>query len=154
MARDGVVMRWDPAPGDPDPRPSAVVWAPSADAALQHVQRWIRGGAPPPSVPAMEVAGQKPAIQRDEFGNAKGGVRLPEVEAPAARYSGAGAGKFLLLGHTEPLPAETLRRLYPTHADYVAKVSAAAKAALKTGVILPAREKEYRAMAEAAAVPA
>lgn len=132
--------------------PSEVDWAPAANAAYVHVHRWLNGGPPPPIQPKIEIKdGTPPQIMRDSIGNAVGGVRLPEVEVPVARYSGRSGNPGLgaLVGLTEPLPAEELQRRYPTHADYVMRVTAAAKAAEHAGVILPRHVSEYITAAEA-----
>ena len=80
-------------------------------------------------------AGPDPAapdpIVRDAHGNAKGGIRLPEVEAPTATVDGGantgaqepapgGARNFcFLFGRTRPFDAATLKSLYPTHDAFV-----------------------------------
>ena len=136
--------------------PSIVMWSPAADAAIVHVKRWIEGGAPPPRQPLIVVAGNSPAIERDEHGIAKGGVRLPDVEVPISSNSGynAGAGLEALVGSTQPFPREKIRRLYPSHDYYLAKVTAAAKAAREAGVILPIAERDYIQRAKASSIPA
>jgi hypothetical protein len=106
-------------------------------AALWHLNRWVRGGPLAPSFPPVTIAGTPPALQRDSFGNTLGGVRLPEVTVPVARYETAGdrtcpAGS----GRTRALPSEEIAKLYPTRADYVAKYKAAAEAAVKAGSLL------------------
>ena len=64
-----------------------------------------------------------------------GGIRLAEIEAPVANETAQLCG----LGGTHvPFDAATLNSLYPTHADYVAKVTTAANAAVKAGFLLPA----------------
>ena len=134
---------------------SDVLWQPTCDAAIHHVHRWMNGGDPPPRQRKIEfkVAATPAVPERDSYGNARGGVRLPEVEVPIAQYAGATeASPFN--GQTFPFAADRLKSLYPTHADYVAKVKAAAERAMKEGVILPYRVNEYIAQAEAAAVPA
>jgi len=148
--RDGVfVNRFEGA------RPSTVMWSAAADAAIVHVKRWIEGGAPPPGQPLISVSGNPPAIDRDEHGIARGGVRLPDVEVPTGCNTGynAGAGLEALVGSTQPFPPAKLKKLYPSHDDYVAKVTAAAKAAREAGVILPYTESEYVQKAKASAVP-
>jgi hypothetical protein len=132
---------------------SDVMWLPSVDAAILHVHRWINGGKPPPSQPKMEISGEPPAYVLDKYGNVLGGVRLPEVEVPVARYV-APTKEGGILGSTYPFTAEEIKQLYPTHADYVSKVTVAANAALQAGVILPYRVKEYVDAAKAAAIPA
>jgi hypothetical protein len=136
--------------------PSIVMWSPAADAAMVHVKRWIEGGAPPPRQPPIAVSGNPPAIERDTHGIAKGGVRLPDVEVPIGCNSGynAGAGLDALVGSTQPFPSQKLKGLYPSHEAYVAKVTAAAKAAREAGVILPDAESDYIQRAKASAIPA
>jgi hypothetical protein len=136
-------------------RPSVVMWSPAADAAIAHVKRWIEGGAPPPSQPQIAVSGDPPAIERDQHGIARGGIRLPEVEVPISSNSGynGAAGLEALTGSTEPFSREKIKALYPNHQDYVAKVTAAAKSAREAGVILLQAERDYVERAKAAHVP-
>ena len=114
---------------------------------------WINGGAAPPIQPriAFEATGAPPKIRRDRFGNAIGGVRLPEMDVPIAQTLGSSKDSEWL-GQTFPFTAAQLKALYPTHQDYVAKVAAAAERALAAGVILPYRVDQYIAQARAAAI--
>ena len=90
----------------------------------------------------------------DELGNAKGGQRLPGIAAPVAVYGGIGTPEHCRLeGFMVPLDKETLKRLYPDHAAYVAKIREAAKAAEKAGFLLQAEAAEEVRKAEAAAIP-
>ena len=94
-----------------------------------------RGAEPP----------EKPLV-RDQHGNALGGIRLAEIAAPTAKESAELCG----LGGTHvPFDAETLNTLYPTNAAYVAKVTAAANAVVKSGFQLPADAAETIARAKA-----
>ncbi|MFT3723345.1 MAG: alpha/beta hydrolase domain-containing protein [Hyphomonadaceae bacterium] len=133
---------------------SDVLWMPTCDAVIRQVHRWINGGGAPPTQPVIEfdTTGVQPAIRRDEFGNARGGVRLPELDVPIAKYVGSTADSAYS-GQTFPFTPEQLKRLYPTRQDYVAKVKAAAERALKAGVILPYRVQQYVAQAEMAGIP-
>jgi hypothetical protein len=79
-------------------------------------------------------------------------VRLPDLEAPIARYVGSSKDSAWL-GQTFPFTGDQLKRLYPSHQDYVARVKAAAERALTAGVILPYRAEQYVAQAQAAAIP-
>lgn len=108
-----------------------------------------RGKAPPPGVlldidpPSM--------IQRDAFGNALGGVRVPAMAVPTARYAPTNVANpalppFLiplanlactLSGSVFPFDAATLHQLYPNHGKYVSQVSHAASALEKQGLLLP-----------------
>jgi hypothetical protein len=149
-ARDGL-----PALSNPRLHYSDVMWRPTYDAAIVHMHRWLHGGPPPPSQPKIEVVDcASRFIERDVYGNAKGGVRLPELAVPIARYVGldqrpGGGG---LSGLTEPFPAEILSKLYPTRSAYAAQVEAAARTAEAAGVILPYRTQEYMSQIDAAPV--
>ena len=89
------------------------------------------------------------ALRRDRYGNALGGVRLPALDVPVATYRGEftdGAG-----GNTRAFDRSTLAALYPTHDAYVAKIRAAADAAVAGGFMLPADRDEW--MHRVAAAP-
>jgi hypothetical protein len=118
---------------------NTVSWQPVADAALHQLQRWLTTGDPPPSMPWVDVAGAPPAIQLDKHGNARGGVRLPEVDVPIATLSGTndGPGFQTLLGRRTPFPPDKLRSLYPDHATYVSAYAAAAQRAVDAGTLRP-----------------
>jgi hypothetical protein len=125
------------------------------NAAIDALVKWRKSGTPPPhapplvfdetaTVPAPSAGGggrggqagppEKP-VKRDEFGNALGGIRLAEIAVPVAKETAELCG----LGGTHvPFDATTLNKLYPTHADYVAKVTAASQALVKAGFMLPA----------------
>ena len=75
---------------------------------------WVMKGVAPPQGAVIQAADGE--IVRDEFGNAKGGVRSPYVDMPTARYLAAARG---LLGLQEPIPADTLRSLYGSREDYL-----------------------------------
>ena len=56
--------------------------------------RWVKDGTPPPAAPPIEIVTEngKPAIDRDSFGNALGGIRLAEHAVAAAVNSGENTG--------------------------------------------------------------
>jgi len=114
-------------------------------AALHALTRWVKDGKVPPQSPAIELsdpAAPDPVV-RDSYGNARGGIRLPELEAPTAKLDGArndvanqsaGAQNFcFLFGHTVPFDRETVAKLYPTHDAFVQKFSAAVAAIERDG---------------------
>ena len=113
------------------------------NAAIDHLHRWARGGAAPPSAPGLTFTtgplGQ-PVLARDANGLALGGIRLAAVEAPTAVNTGinSGAGFCLLYGSHAPFDKATLGRLYSSHHDYVGKVSAATLRNLAKGYVVPA----------------
>jgi Alpha/beta hydrolase domain len=135
--------------------PNFLPWQPVAAAAAVHLERWIVDGTTPPSVAPISVAGDPPTIQRDEHGNALGGVRLPDVEVPTATVTGFGDGGGLmeLLGSRLPFSRGKLHTLYETHDRYVAQVKRAATQAVDAGVILQGDAEGMIALAEQAAVP-
>ncbi|WP_249228019.1 alpha/beta hydrolase domain-containing protein [Kutzneria sp. CA-103260] len=116
------------------------------DAALAHLNAWVRYGAAPPEADRITITGTPPAMVRDQYGNAEGGIRTPALQAPAATLTGTGnTGDSLqctLEGTTVPFTPEQLARLYPTNADYVAAVGRAAAQAVVKGFLLPADAAE------------
>ncbi len=113
---------------------------PLYDAALHHLNRWVGGGAPAPSQPLIDFAGDPPEVVRDERGIATGGIRYPQAEVPIAQNSSIplGPGILLLLrGSSVPFDAATLDVLYDDESAYIEKFTAAARAAEKAGVLLP-----------------
>jgi hypothetical protein len=110
------------------------------DAALHHLNRWVHGGEPPPRQPLIEFAGHPADVVRDTHGIARGGVRLPQVEAPVAHNSALllePTRGLLLRGSNRPFDAATLNSLYRDEADYRAKFTQAAQRAVQAGVMLP-----------------
>jgi len=132
------------------------------NAALMALTNWIENGQAPSHAPRIEFAHGK--VVRDSYGNAKGGIRLPEMDVPIATHNfdnfPGSDGVLLLnafacpfLGNTVPFVETTLHALYPTHEDYVSKFTAAADAALDAGFILRADHDEAVANANAAPIP-
>ena len=91
-------------------------------AAIHALDRWVRTGKPPASAPLLDaVADPAVTIQRDEHGNALGGIRTPWVDVPVASHSGGGqVGNLIciLFGTSFALDGATLEALYPTQRDY------------------------------------
>ena len=92
------------------------------------------------------MAEEPPAIARDQFGNAKGGIRLPELEAPTATLDGGrnevatatpgGQNFCFLYGRTVLFDAARLASLYASHDAYVARFVQATDALEKAGYLL------------------
>ena len=60
-------------------------------AALAAVNRWITNGTAPPQSPRLEVdPANRHAFLTDGNGEALGGIRTPQVQAPVAKLSGVG----------------------------------------------------------------
>jgi Alpha/beta hydrolase domain len=124
--------------------------------AIHDLARWAAGGPAPPKAPPIAISvGPTPTIERDEHGNARGGIRLPQLETPLATLSGepgGGPGFCSLFGFTAPFDAARLSSLYPTHQDYVKAFSKAADRAQRDGFLLPTDAREAKAAARRSAV--
>jgi hypothetical protein len=119
-------------------------------AALAALTDWVRSGKVPPQSPAIELgdAAAPDPIARDARGLAKGGIRLPEVEAPTATIDGGantGAQETapgamrnfcFLFGRTKLFDEATLKSLYPNHDEFVKAFTAAADALETQGYLL------------------
>jgi hypothetical protein len=160
------------------------------DAALAALQKWVTTGAQPSHGSEIATTPIFNFVERDQYGNALGGIRLPDIQVPTETYSAinfskpsqeslsptqllstleaifttleTGAitnttlrdeGLCLLEGFYTPFSTATLQRLYPTHADYVAKYEAAAAADLAEGFLTQADYNAAVAAAEASSVP-
>jgi hypothetical protein len=140
--------------GVAQPPPEAmnrIALIPYYDAALHHLKRWVDGGPPAPSQPLLEFSGERPEVVRDEHGIARGGIRLPQVEAPVATNSSIPitndfAGS--LRGSNHPFGAAKLDALYGGEAKYLERFEQATQRAVKAGVLLP---REIRPAVEEAA---
>ncbi len=126
-------------------------------AALAEVDRWITNGTAPHQSPRLEVnPSDRRTFLTDSDGEALGGIRTPQVQAPVAALSGIGqpgstpigtqpsnastissATLCSILGTTAPFSAAKLSALYPTHAAFVAKWDAATAAEVSQGYLLP-----------------
>ena len=150
----------DLGPGRKDPVNAAPHHA-VVKAALHALARWVRDGIAPPQSPRIELDDVSAAdpISRDKYGNAKGGIRLPELEAPTATLSGrtnspagqAGSGKLnfcFLFGLTLPFDQEALKALYPSHDGYVKQFNRAVAALERDGFWLKPEADQARQAAE------
>ncbi len=116
----GVTTRSD-LPNGRGWEPNTLRFNPVAESAIRHVRRWVAEGRPAPSFPRIEVeAGRPPRIRRDAYGNARGGIRLPELEVPVAEYRGVATGTGLppLFGAARPFREDRLLALYPSRQPF------------------------------------
>jgi hypothetical protein len=127
-----------------------------AQAAIAHLDRWVRGGPPPPSSPRLETAPDDPMrLLTDASGIALGGIRTGWVDVPVAALSGLtpdGAdGIGVLLGSTRPFGAAELARRYPGgRGDYATAFRAATMRSVADGFLLSQDADEIVAVATAA----
>lgn len=122
--------------------PERYTWA----AATEHLVNWARDGVLPPT--AEPLFTPQGTIERDQFGNALGGLRLAPVEVPIAKAT-AGCG---LNGIYEPFDTATLNALYPSRDSYLVPFRAATEKNVADGFVLPADGQEMWANAEASII--
>lgn len=121
--------------GCPNPNGSLMPDRYAISMAFRHLDRWVRDrayGQQVPQPPLVEFNADG-TPERDEFGNVVGGLRLPPIDVPVATYVACG----VVVSGTYVFDIATLRRLYPTRADYVAKMQHATDAAVTAGYLLP-----------------
>jgi hypothetical protein len=121
------------------------------DGCLANLEKWVRNGTLPPKADKIEI--ENSAIVRDEFGNAKGGLRSPYVDVPVKTYSPASipctscgpaalcalfSGWCFLEGNVVPFDEARLKSLYSDHNGYVAKFNAAVDKMFQDGFITQA----------------
>ena len=120
------------------------------DAVYDWMKLWIERGTAPPHAPPIlisslgkaeggpnDVARQSVAV-RDALGNALGGIRLAQFAVPTAANTGWNATPVpgcRNRGSFRPFDANTIARLYPTRAKYVAEVNRITDENLKAGYI-------------------
>ena len=133
-------------------------------AGLRALTHWVVDGVAPPHSPAIELSDSAAAdpIVRDQYGNAKGGIRLPELEAPTAMLDGRrndvaraapGAPNFcFLFGHAVPFDDATLAALYPTRAAFVTAFTRAVDAIERGGYWLTPEADNARAAAQGSTI--
>jgi hypothetical protein len=123
-------------------------------AALRAFDKWMRTGRPPPPAIRLDVklVNDAPKVQRDDHGNAIGGIRTPQIDVPVATYSGsppAGASIVCaLFGTTRPFDAATRAALYTGKDQYLGAFRDATDKAIRQGYILEADRLAVIAEAE------
>jgi hypothetical protein len=125
-------------------------WSPVHDAALRALHHWVADDIPAPRQPRIEMdLGPPLRIATDDAGNARGGIRLPELEAPTATYQGIamGTGRLPLFGAATRFTDDELRARYTSRADYEARWSAAVDALVASGALRPDDAPAMRARA-------
>jgi hypothetical protein len=115
------------------------------NAALSHLRQWVHGAPPAPELPRIEMRDGE--IVRDEYGNARGGIRLPHLDVPTAQYGPVGTPDLCALrGFVKPFAPERLAALYPTRDAYLERFDAATRVAVEAGYLLAPDAAEARAL--------
>jgi len=121
-------------------------------ALYDHLARWLKDGTAPPTAPPIEIKtdGERPAIVRDSFGNALGGIRLAEHAVATATNSGenTGGGFCFLTGWHEKFDKAKLKALYSSHEAYVSAVKRITEENMRIGYIVKADGQRTIAQAE------
>lgn len=115
--------------------------------AFLNLYRWVDRGIPPPRTPWIETNADGQAVL-DSNGNALGGLRLPELAAPAATY-GAGSGSCFLFGYQLPFTPARMRAKYRTRVAYTQAVARAAATDAARGLISTSSARRIVAAARA-----
>lgn len=149
-------------------KPAVLDWTPISRALLLHLDAWVANGTePPPSrLMPLEVAVADAALRApahlpgaviqvpklDADGNAMGGVRLPDIEAPLGSHIGLNTTRTrgcMLVGGYSPFAATKAQReasgdarlsiaeRYRDRDDYVSRIRAAARSLAEQGFLLP-----------------
>ncbi|HET8934712.1 MAG TPA: alpha/beta hydrolase domain-containing protein [Polyangiales bacterium] len=125
-------------------------------AALRSLHVWLSDGTEPPKAETMETDASGKLL-KDEYDNGRGGVRSPDLDVPIRTLSAdpAPMSDFIcfLFGSTTPFTPERLRKLYPSHEDYVRKVTESAQRLQDAGFLLEPEAKGFIEAAEKAPVP-
>ncbi len=110
-----------------------------ARAALASLIKWATHSVVPPTMPQLELAEGGEEYVLDDVGNALGGIRTPQVDAPVARLSGLGETGWnfcTLFGSTTPLTGHELAQRYPDHEAFVKAWNDSLEEAAAAGAIL------------------
>lgn len=121
-----------------------------ARAALSALVEWARTGTAPQPQPLLELDRSGDAFVLDDAGNATGGIRTPQLDAPIATLSGlgqAGDSFCALFGTTTPFTAEQLSQRYPDHDTFVQAWNGSLDTAVASGVVLEADAEQLRRVA-------
>jgi hypothetical protein len=124
-----------------EPGGNEVRWQYVRDAALQRLVDWLGTSTPPPSIAPIEIDTAWPlTVRRDRHGNALGGVRLPELEAPTATHLGTRTdmtnGLAAVAGQTIPLSRDDVLRSTPDIAAYLSAWDSAVDRLAGLGLVL------------------
>ncbi len=115
------------------------------DSMYDWMKMWIEDGKQPPRAAKIKVktpaggrgSAQRAVLERDEHGNALGGIRLAQFAVPIATDTGENSGGPFcgIYGSHVPFDKAKLDRLYPSHAAYVAAIERITDENLNAGYI-------------------
>ena len=107
-------------------------------AAYELLDKWVLTGTPPPSADYIRTDfSRDPQVPlRDAHGNAIGGLRLPEISVPVARYTGLYVPGPDCSDAVTPFDDHTIRSLYTGREDYLDRFRAATEKLVGEGFLL------------------
>jgi hypothetical protein len=121
------------------------------DSVMYSLNQWVTNGTPPPKgQPLQFTLTPSFAYVKDGNGNAVGGVRTPQVDAPIATLAGIGntpapgfetnpiSAFCRLFGSTVPFTPDTLAGLYKNHGQFVSAWSNDIQTLVNAGFLRPA----------------
>ena len=111
-------------------------WAPVYRGVYRNFQLWLRDGVVPPQAPMLRIDATG-RLERDEHGNALGGIRMPYIEVPVATYRSYPFEDGIMTSFRKNFSAEKLKALYPDRMTYIAKFSTATDRFAAGGWITP-----------------
>lgn len=120
------------------------------NAALNALHNWVLNGALPAQADRLSTQDDNTHFRRDDLGNAKGGIRTPYLDAPAALLSGdinEGERFCNLFGTTELFDAASMASLYVDKTGYIEAVSKATNEAISKGFLLEVDGERIKAAA-------
>jgi len=131
------------------------------DAAFADLDAWVSTDTAPPHAARLTPVDPHVwpvRVTRDAYGNALGGVRTPAVDVPTATYLERGlkaprSDNSAYAGYDIAFSPDYLKILYPTHQDYVDKVTADVRTLVTGRWLTPADGKQMISQAQAATIP-
>jgi len=127
-------QKW-PVDADPNHVPNRAM----LEGCFYHASRWAVDGIVPPRAALIETDSSG-KIVIDENGNAKGGLRFPDIAVPAETFIPAfrgGSRNCASTGYGLPFSREKLVTLYGTRERYLSQYDEVADKLVKDGYILP-----------------
>jgi len=140
QTRDGVPQIPDNPPCT-NPPFSRVPYHFALNAAIDHMLLWVNYGMAPAGAPGITAdAGSPTLVARDSYGNALGGIRLPQHAIPTAVNTGVNSppapSACRFFGSYQPFDQQTLDALYRNHGSYVSAVTRSAVTNLLHGFLV------------------
>jgi hypothetical protein len=103
--------------------------------AFEHLTAWVRNGRAPPRFDRLQT-NPDGSLKTDANGNADGGLRLPQLTVPSARY-GTAKGACFLYGYRLPFEPQRMTAIYGTPSQFAKALGAEARAQGQRGWLRP-----------------